>query len=417
LKHEDAAAELRELLVAAARERMPNSSGSAVWMSGGWDSTAVFAAAQVAAKRHGRSRPVPVSISYPAGDPGREDELISAVADHWKADVHWLDIAGIPFFDREEDSSASRDEPYKHLYESWNASLAKGSRAVGARVALDGNGGDQLFQNTDVFLADLFREGKWLTLRREWPQRERGGFREMFSTVIQPNLGPGLLRVAKVLRRGRPLRHYLEREMPWWLNGDFVRRTNLRERDLASLTRPVCSSRAEREIDWFFTCLFVSRAFARLSSLALEQGVELRSPLSDRRVIEFALSRPWWERSSGKETKLLLRASMRGLLPDQVLAPRPHRTGITSGYSHGSMVRLLPGLVAELRKSPLVLEELGVLDSTSFYKAASAYVERGGNSFMRVNLFYTLHTELWLRAHLDAKAPLDAEALVPAGMA
>src|SRR5690606_15547779 len=77
LGHEEAALHLRELLVTAAEERMPASEPSSVWMSGGWDSTAVFAAAQVAARRSGFSAlPRPVSISYPEGDPGREDELI-----------------------------------------------------------------------------------------------------------------------------------------------------------------------------------------------------------------------------------------------------------------------------------------------------------------------------------------------------
>lgn len=417
LSHDEAAEELRELLVDAARERMPRTGPSSVWMSGGWDSTAVFASAQVVAQREGRPKPVPISISYPQGDPGREDELIAAVAGHWSTDVHWLDIGSIAFLDREEERAAGRDEPYRHLYENWNAALAAGSRASGSRVALDGNGGDQLFQNSDVFLADLFRQGKWLTVAREWPTRPRGGYREMFATVIQPNLGPFLLKAASWARGGRPLHHYLERKIPPWIRGNFVTENELAERDLEFLTRPVSPSRAEREIDWYFTCLFVSRAFAILSSLALESGVELRSPLSDRRVIELALSRPWWERSSGTETKRLLRSSMRGLLPDSVLAPRTHRTGITSGYSHGAMTKVFPRLLEQVRRTPLLLEELGVVDSRTFYEAATSYAERGGSSFIRVNLFYTLQTELWLRARMEKSEMRQPDLNVPALLA
>lgn len=417
LSHDEAAEELRELLVDATKERMPTTTGCSVWMSGGWDSTAIFAAAQVAATRNGKPRPVPVSISYPEGDPGREDDIISDVAAFWHSDVHWLKIADIPFLDLDRDFRADRDEPYKHLYENWNAALAEGSSASGSRVALDGNGGDQLFSSTDVFLADLFRQGKWLTLWREWPARPRGGYREMFSTIIQPNLGPVLLEAARVLRGGRPLSHYMERRIPPWLNTDYLKQSRLRERDLEHLTRPVSSSRAEREIDWYFTCLFISRAFSKLTSLALEKGVELRSPLSDRRVIEFALSRPWWERSSGKETKRLLRSSMRGLLPDSVLAPRPYRTGVTSGYSHGAMTRIFPSVLDEVRKSPLILDELGVVRSKTFYDSATEYVERGGDAFHRVNLFYTLHTELWLRSRLRGETPTGVGIEVPAALA
>lgn len=418
LGHEEAALHLRDLLVTAAEERMPSSEPSSVWMSGGWDSTAVFATAQVAARRAGfPTLPRPVSISYPQGDPGREDEFISAVAARWDSPVHWLDIGDIPFLDGEEERAAVRDEPYAHLYEKWNGALAKGSYATGSRIALDGNGGDQLFQNSDIFMADLFRQGRWATLAREWPARKRGGARQFFSQVIHPNLGPRAVQAVELGLRGRRLRHYLERSVPDWVDGGFTSRHSLKSRDLDFLVRPLDTTFAEREIDWYFTCLFVSRAFARLSSVALEQGVELRSPLSDRRVIQFALSRPWWERSSGRETKRLLRTAMKGLLPDEVLAPRSHRTGVTSGYSHGAMQSVFPTLIERLKSSPLILEEMGIVHSDRFYRAAREYQQNGENSGTRVNLFYTLQTELWLRSHVHspATALVDDHCVAAAG--
>lgn len=395
--HEEAAHELRETLAIATRERMSRSGPSTVWMSGGWDSSAVFAAAQQVSRDDGFPlQPAPISISYPVGDPGREDELIQAIAEHWDSPVHWIDIGTIPFFHDEIRRAAERDEPYAHLYERWNGALAAGSRACGARIALDGNGGDQLFQNSDVFLADLLRRGRWVSLAREWPARPRGGFREFFAAAIQPNLGPAALRAAKLLRRGRPLRHYLDRGIPAWIQPDFAARHRLAERDHELLGRPVKASHAEREIDWQFTCLFISRAFSKLGEFALERGVELRSPLSDRRVIELALSRPWWERSSGSETKVLLRRAMRGLLPDSVLAPRPRRTGITAGYSHRWMRDVFPALLAEALQRPLLLEQMGIVSRQALIEASAAYPRRGDSS-TRVNLFYTLQTELWLR--------------------
>src|SRR5690606_8178135 len=102
-------------------------------------------------------------------------------------------------------------------------------------------------------------------------------------------------------------------------------------------------------------------------------GVEVRSPLSDRRVIEFALSRPWWERSSGRETKRLLRRAMRGLLPDEVLAPRRHRTGVTGGYSHRWMVDVFPGMLEQTMRTPMLLEELGLIRSDELRRACAAY--------------------------------------------
>ncbi len=398
LSFEDAAEELRERLATAVRERLIPGETNTVWLSGGWDSTAVFGAAGHVIRRDELDVDIrPVSITYPKGDPGREDEWIQAVADRWGVPVHWIDIADIPFLEREEERAERRDEPYAHLYERWNAALASGTRACGSRIALDGNGGDQLFQNSDIFLADLFRRGRWLRLAREWPARPRGGFRPFFSTVVQPNLTPWLHGVATRIRGGRRLRNYLERPIPSWIDPDFATRHNLEERDLEYVGRPLKTSHAMREIDWQFTSLFVSRAFGLITTFALRNGVEMRSPLSDRRVIDFALSRPWWERSSGKETKRLLRRAMQGLLPEEVLAPRPYRTGITGGYSHRWMVEVFPALLERTLRKPFILEELGIVRTEALRRACAEYPRRR-DSATRVGLYYTLQAELWLRA-------------------
>ena len=95
-----------------------------------------------------------------------------------------------------------REEPFAHLYEMWNRAAAGGSGACGARVALDGYGGDQLFLVTECYLADLARRGKWITLAREWnAKRGKGlGLRDFFRWVIQPVLPQPLLNAAAMLR-------------------------------------------------------------------------------------------------------------------------------------------------------------------------------------------------------------------------
>src|SRR5690606_4538164 len=97
-------------------------------------------------------------------------------------------------------------------------------------------------------------------------------------------------------------RHYIERRLPAWLEPGFLDSYRPAERDRGFMTRQIDASHAMREIDWQFTTPFVARAFSLIGGEALAQGVELRSPLLDRRVIDFALSRPWHERSSGTES-------------------------------------------------------------------------------------------------------------------
>jgi asparagine synthase (glutamine-hydrolysing) len=152
-----------------------------------------------------------------------------------------------------------------------------------------------------------------------------------------------------------------------------------------------------READFFLASPTFPRAFQCLSTFALEAGVELRSPLYDRRIVEFASGRPREERNTGRETKRLLRRAMQGLLPDDVLAPRPFRTGITTAYSDRKMRESWPRLMQPLKDS-LRLEELGIVDRRALERGWSEF-ERTGANDLKISLFLTLHVELWLRAH------------------
>jgi asparagine synthetase B (glutamine-hydrolysing) len=138
--------------------------------------------------------------------------------------------------------------------------------------------------------------------------------------------------------------------------------------------------------------------FGVTSTFAREEGVEIRSPLYDRRIIEFALTRPREEKSTGNETKRLLRASMRGLLPDSILQARAKRTGETGGYFTRSMRQQLPAM-AKAFFDDSMLAQAGVIDALEFRQSVTEYA-RGMQSNFAVGLFFTLQTELWLRSHL-----------------
>jgi asparagine synthase (glutamine-hydrolysing) len=403
---EEAATELRARLERAVLERVPPRGEVSIWLSGGWDSPAVFGAGQAALRASSDARSLlPVSVSYPPGDPGREDELIQAVADHWEVPVQWVDIRDVPFFDHPAERAAARDEPFGHAFEMWHRSLARGSRTVGARVAFDGFGGDQLFQVSEVYFADLLKSGHWLELRNEWKAKRMSGtgFRSFFRQAIQPILPEPALQLAATMRGGRQLVGYLERRAPSWLRPEVVSANGLEERERRAAMRRHRISCVRHETDWYLTYPYFPRVFGLAYAMALEEGVDLRSPLYDGRVIELALLRPRWERSSGAETKRLLRRAVKGLLPDHVLAPRAAKTGTTGAYFDSSMRAGFPALCQEfLRCSEL--EAAGMIDAEELRQSATAYMRGVANGQVGVNLFFTLQAELWLRAH---KRPAD----------
>jgi hypothetical protein len=205
-------------------------------------------------------------------------------------------------------------------------------------------------------------------------------------------------------RGNRDAQHYLQFPLPRWVRQDFVANYQLVERQLRYLPSRGEKSQEAALMQWFFTSPLLGYGYSLLQQRTLESGVDIRAPLIDQRIIEFAFRRPRRERLSGLDDKLLLREAMRGLIPDHVLAPRQQRTGVTLSYSRRSMRKALPLMSEEMLKSPMQLAELGIIDPDQLRKAVSAYERGGVGEFARIALFHTLQAELWLRARTDEKA-------------
>jgi len=150
------------------------------------------------------------------------------------------------------------------------------------------------------------------------------------------------------------------------------------------------------------TCAFFPRVSGRLAAIGLEEGVEVRSPLLDERLIRFAAPRHRSERRSGRETKRLLRRAMRDMLPAEVLAPRRFKTGVIVNAVVTGMRERYPDLVTRLLDSP-VLGELGLIQPSEVQRAYSEYL-RHGDPDVALALVSTAQVELWLRGRRRSSA-------------
>ena len=403
---EEGAEELRALLADAVDQRLPTGT-SALWLSGGWDSSAILACATGVVRQRPAGRTLlPVSMSYPVGDVGREDEAIQSVAHHLGASVSWVRSSDVPLLPADLGADAAqRDLPFEHAFESWSRAMIGRSRELGARVMITGTGGDELFAGTNLFLADLFRTASIGELALEW-YRIRGrtlqGFRER---VVQPALAP---------RGGEAQPGPFEQHILPWLREDFVRRHELRERERAAAPygREATLSRTEQV--WGITAPMFVRIRSTLFSAQLRAGAIVRSPFFDTRLVRFALSRPRHERVTARETKRLLRRAMKGLLPDDFLAPRARRTGVTTGYVRDQLRGpARPALDALFGN--LALAELGLIDAAKLRADWQQFLRTGDG--LGVRFYEVAQTELWVRARMGIGAsevpraePLNAAA-------
>jgi asparagine synthase (glutamine-hydrolysing) len=391
---EEGAVELRALLERAVAERLDPLAPTSIWLSGGWDSSAVYAAGQQVLRDRGDGDLRAVSISYPEGDPGREDELIGAIVGHWGASTHWIDMADVRVLDEETlEGAARRADPFQHPFRGWNLACLRASRAEGARVAFTGGGGDRLFAANPVHMSDLFYRGRWIELTREWQAKGRRP-RDFFRWVIEPGLPAGTAVAAKrLLGRGRPVIAG-QRGAPWVVP-EVAQGHRLRVRAEPGWYEADAPGSAGREMCQSLASPAHTRMLAALDGEALEEGIEMRRPLLDNRVVAFAFSRPWWERSHRGETKRLLRAAMRGQLPKEVLATRSRRTGISGHAFERATRQRIPSLVGEWF-SDSKLGQLGIVDVGRVRRVAEAY-GCGDASGWGVPLLFTLQAEAWLQ--------------------
>jgi hypothetical protein len=139
-----------------------------------------------------------------------------------------------------------------------------------------------------------------------------------------------------------------------------------------------------------------ARVAASTSNFALDYGVEVRVPLLDRRVIDFAARRPREERASAGSVKHLLRAAAAGALPPEVLAPRATRTGTLGHYFARELRADRYGIVTDAFRDP-VLADLGIVDKAQLSDAWIQY-RASGDATVGARLFLTLQVELWLKS-------------------
>ncbi|MEP7381811.1 MAG: asparagine synthase-related protein [Gemmatimonadota bacterium] len=396
---EEAAEELKRLIADAVAERSDLSRGSAVMLSGGYDSPALYAAGNWRLGTAATPAPLrSVSFSHPPGDPGREDELIAAVTARWGTLPYFIPTDSVPASEPSLARAQRREEPFYHTYELWNRSLALGCRAQDARIAMNGNGGDPWFSTSPVFLADLMRQGRLLAFRREWHALWRTmNWYAVFKTAVQPNLSPWALSVVTRLRGGRPLADASVKSLPAWMGEAMRGSPELLARRRVSYARRRGEGHSAAERTWYLRSAFAERITALGFSICQGAEVELRTPFLDARIIRFAATRPRWESNSARQNKYLLRRSMKGLVPDEVLAPRSERTGLPVTY----LDRTLDAHLLEARdafRDGMLLAKLGIGDHAKLLDEIDGFLtgriedrERGAT------LVAAVQAEWWLR--------------------
>jgi asparagine synthase (glutamine-hydrolysing) len=275
----------REVLARAVRDRTPEN--VTVSLSGGVDSSAITALA-----REITSGIDAYTIAFDSLIPDDERPFATSVANHLDIGLHVIDGGAYRFFDPRITKEQPRNDPLDAI--SFDMHTAASRRA---NVMLAGQGGDAVMYASHSYFFNLLRRGRFIRFASEI-----GGY--VLRRRHRPPLG-----LRSSIRRALGMRKKMETPPPWVKASDVADRweRHFGDEEETHPTRPQAYNLL-RGAGW-------QRLSEYLDPAAMGAPVEYRNPYLDVRVVRYVLRVPPMPWFAEKE---LLRASMRGRLPENV---------------------------------------------------------------------------------------------------
>jgi asparagine synthase (glutamine-hydrolysing) len=401
------AEQLRETLSTAIHDALtPLPDTAAMLLSGGLDSSAV-------ASLVSRSGFALEAFSACFPDDPQLDET------HWAGQL--ADHIGVPL----TTVSIERREPLHaaaRYLDAWqlplpvpgiviDEQLLATARSHGATVAIDGQGGDELFGASHFLISDYLRRlrlpAAWRLARRNPWGGSTAPRRQVWRLLIQVGARGALPpRLHELTRRRRPA----ERYAPRWLRPGLVRLYHETE-------DPWRWKRQDgpRWWAWLADTLTRGRETADIANYLRRRahlgGLETLSPLLDVSLVELMLRVPPEVNFDPFVTRPLVREALRGTLPPSILARRDK--GDFSALQHRTL------LAAEnLREIRLLLDErtAEVGAYVDLRRFRQAYLDRPpavGEPDWRVwaiHVWNVVTAETWLREQASRRETLAVHA-------
>lgn len=320
LNFDQATEKLRTLFLESVKLHMRSDVQIGASLSGGLDSSAL-----VCAMRYLEPDMALHTFSFIARDSSEdEEEWVDLVNSHVGAIPHKILIASEDLCKDMSDLVQMHGEPFgsTSIYAGYR--VFREAREAGITVMLDGQGADEVFAGYHGYPAARFRtmleQGRFLELARfiktwsTWPGRSPKLALLHLGDAIIPSQMQGL---ARGLIGKTP--------QPRWIDIDYLQARGV---EIGSYSR-VEKNRAGRgrRLAEFQRALLSGTGMASLlrhgDRNSMYWSIESRVPFLTTQLAEFAFSLPEeFLVSSQGETKHILRAAMRGIVPDAILDRR-----------------------------------------------------------------------------------------------
>ena len=408
----DLAQELREHLRVAVDRQMMSDVPVGAFLSGGLDSSAVVAMMRKARPDY---RPRCYSIGFAGGDAeeGAPADLPYArrVADHLGVDLCEIMIEPSAI-DNLEKMLWHLDEPQADPAPINALLIAERARAEGIPVLLSGAGGDDIFSG--------YRRHYALQMERMWgwlPQGARASLAAPARWLASEGALPGVMKWHPMRRLAKAFAFADssedERLVSYFLWADDARRKSLYSRGLGSrlagtsASEPLLRSleRIPNERDPLNRMLYLeARHFLAdhnlnyTDKMGMASGIEVRVPLLDYDLVDFATRVPVSMKQRGNVGKAIFKRAMEADLPHDVIY-RP-KTGFGVPLRRWLQVELRDRVEDTLSNESLGAR--GLFDPEGVRRLIEQ--DRQGRVDGGYTIFALMCIELWARMFVDTPA-------------
>jgi asparagine synthase (glutamine-hydrolysing) len=320
LTEEDYVAELRRRLEESVRLRLRSDVPLGAFLSGGIDSSAIVALASL----HCGRRLQTFSVGFTASD-FDESPYARLVAEQYHTDHHEIVVSDLDFgiF---PDLVAHFDEPFGDPSALPTYYITREARRV-VTVCLSGDGGDEVFAGYGQYAA--CRQERWVDwLPSDLRQRLFGCL-----SAVWPDCAYGKGWLARSAASGavRYIHHvgvFNQQERARLFQPELVRYaaddgTGLEEFFSDARRHPVLARQHADQMTYLPEDVLV-----KVDRMSMKHALEVRVPLLDPRVVEWANAMPPEMKVRGNIQKYIFKKMLADLLPEEILSRPKHGFGV-----------------------------------------------------------------------------------------
>src|SRR3954470_17202339 len=356
----EAAGELVRLLEGAVAKRLVADVPVGVFLSGGVDSTSIAA---LALRHKNPLRTFSIGFMEESFD---ESPWAEMAAKRLGTDHVAEKFSGQDCLDLIPAAAAQLDEPFADPSFLPTLLLSRFTRRH-VKVALAGDGGDELFAGYDPFLAH-----RPAALLARVPRPLRAALQRTVHRLPSSSRNMSLDFRLKQLFRGvdapPSLRHaswlaaFLPAEIAPLLRPELRALATPEVAFRQVLEDAAASGAAPGSVDealrYYLTRYLADDILVKADRASMAASLELRAPYLDTAVVEFAARLPWWLKMTLTRTKVVLKLALRGLVPDEILRRPKKGFGIpVAAWIRGPLRPLFEDLLSEAS-----LRDAGVFD-------------------------------------------------------